>query len=165
MSGLTSAWRPIAEGADGIRQILQHLRVMKDYYGSLPSVRNAAIAIAGSLVNNDQAGQIARLTEYVRRAMVYQADPWNSEFTQTPDLLLVQINRRGYAHGDCDDHVLLFASLAESLGIYTEINGVMAPGSSTWNHVIATAYIDDQPVDVDLCAKDGFEPSYPEKLN
>lgn len=161
---MTSAWRPIAEGTDGIRQILQHLRVMKEYYGSLPSIRNAALAIAGSLINNDQAGQIARLTEYVRRAMVYQADPWNSEFTQTPDVLLLQINRTGYARGDCDDHVLLFASLAESLGIYAEIVGVIVAPGTTWNHVIVTAHPNDEPVDIDLCAKEGVEPVYESKL-
>ncbi len=162
---MTSAWRPIAEGTDGIRQIVQHLQGMKNYYGSLPTVRNAAIAIAGSQINNDQVGQISRLTEYVRRAMIYQADPWNSEFTQTPDVLLLQINRLGYARGDCDDHVLLFASLAEALGIYAEIVGVIAPPGSTWNHVIVTAYPNDQPVDIDLCAKEGYEPTYESKLS
>lgn len=133
---------------------------MKEYYGGLPSVRAAALIIAGSQVNNDQTGQVDRLADYVRRAMVYQADPYNAEFTQTPDVLLVQINRRGFARGDCDDHVLLFASLAESLGIYCDIVGVMAPGSSNYDHVIVEAYPFDQPVQIDLCAKDGEPPVY-----
>jgi len=160
----TSAWIPIAEGEAGIRQIVNRLQRMKDYYGALPAIRAAALAIAGTRVNNDQQGHVDRLAEYVRRGVVYQADPYNAEFTQTPDVLLLQINRRGFARGDCDDHVLLFASLAESLGVFTDIVGVVAPGGSTWNHVIVIAYPNEQPQQIDLCAKEGWQPVYHETL-
>ena len=154
------AWIPIADGEAGVRQIVTRLNAMKDYYGALPSIRAAALAIAGSRINNDQAGHVQRLAAYVRRALVYQADPFNAEFTQTPDVLLLQINATGAAHGDCDDHCLLFASLAEALGIYTQIVGVMAPGTEDWNHVICIAHPNDEPVQVDLCAKDVPQPEY-----
>lgn len=155
---------PITDGEPGIRQILQNLQALKNYYGSLPSIRAAALAIGGTRTNNDQLTSALKLADYVKRGLVYQADPFNSELTQTPDVLLLQINRRGYAAGDCDDHVLLFASLAESLGIYTEIVGVKAPGSDAWNHVIVITWPNETAYQLDLCAKEGMQPQYAEIL-
>lgn len=161
---MSTAWMPIAEGEQGIRTILQNLQALKNYYGTLPSIRAAALAIGGTRTNNDQLTSARKLADYVRRGMVYQADPFNAEFTQTPDVLLLQINRQGYAAGDCDDHVLLYAALAEALGIYTEIVGVMAPGSDTWNHVIVITAPNDTPWQLDLCAKEGQQPVYEDVL-
>jgi len=156
----SSAWMPIADGQPGIQQIVGNLNAMKDHYGSLPAIRAAAVAIAQPTTDDDDQGNVAKLASFVRKAVIYVKDPINSEFTQTPDVLLLQIHATGQARGDCDDHVLLFASLAESLGVFCTIAGVMAPGSSTYNHVIVLAYPDGEETQIDLCAKTGASPQY-----
>lgn len=161
---MPSAWKPIADGPAGIREIVATLNRLKVFYGARPSIRAAALRIAGVREDNDQMANTELLAAFVRQAMKYQADPFNAEFTQTPDVLLLQINRTGFAWGDCDDHCLLFASLAEALGIYTEIIGVIAEGTDYFNHVICVAFPHDQPIEIDLCAKDGRQPAYPEQL-
>jgi hypothetical protein len=155
-----TAWIPIAEGQPGINQILAQLSALKTYYGSLPAIRSAALAIASSQVNDDDSGNVDRLTRFVRKAVIYVKDPLNSEFTQTPDVLLLAIHKNGSAQGDCDDHVLLFASLAESLGIPVQVAGVKTQDSDIVNHVIAIAWPNGQPQQIDLCAKAGFNPTY-----
>lgn len=164
MPAAAQAWVPIADGPTGILQIVRFLNSAKDHYGTLPAIRAAALKIAGTKVNDDQAGHVARLAAFVRNAVVYVADPMNAEFTQTPDVMLLAIHRKGQTFGDCDDHVLLFSSLVESLGVPSEIVAVKAPGSFTFNHVVSIAYPNGEPIEIDLCAKDGPAPDYPEKL-
>jgi hypothetical protein len=159
-----SSWTPIAEGLAGIRQIVANLNAAKDYYGSLPAIRAAALAIATPTVDDDDRGNVNKIAAFVRSSVVYVKDPINSELTQTPDVLLLAIHNAGTARGDCDDHVLLFASLVESLGIFCSIVGVKTPDSETFNHVIALAYPDGEEEQVDLCAKTGQQPFYPDTL-
>lgn len=161
---MLSGWLPVADGEAGIQQIVGRLAALKNHYGAQPAIRRAAVKIAGGIVNDDDRGNAERLARFVRRALVYVKDPLDAEFIQAPDVLLLEIVAQGRAHGDCDDHVLLYASLAQSLGIPTEIAGVKLPPSPTFNHVIAISDIDGEQVEVDLCAKDGFQPVYPEKL-
>jgi len=154
----------IGSGRAGIEYTLGVMTRWKQFYGAQPQIRRAALIIAGSLEDDDKRGQAARLAQFVKASLVYQQDPVNSEHITSPDVLLVAISRDGYAPGDCDDHVLLFATLAESLGIPTQIAGVKTPGSDRINHVIAVVSIDGQEIDIDLCAKHGPQPPYPEKL-
>lgn len=161
---MRSAWQPIADGPAGVTQIVAQLNSAKDYYGSLPCIRAAALAIAAPGTDNDNAGNAQKLAQFVRGALVYVADPINSELTQTPDVLLLAINRDGCARGDCDDHVLLYCSLCESLGIPCEVTAVKSPGSPRFDHVIATACIDGTPTQVDLCCKFGEQPVYSETM-
>lgn len=157
------ATQPHDDGAAGVSQTLALLAAMKDYYGTVPAIRTAALIIAGTRADDDQATQAAALAEFVRRSLVYQMDPVNAEFIQTPDVLLNEISDHGTAAGDCDDHVLLFCSIAEALGIACSVAGVPANGSPVVNHVIAVAHLPAGDVDVDLCAKLGFVPEYPVK--
>ncbi len=156
----------IGSGPDGTAATLALLTAWKNYYGTLPAIRRAALLIAGSIEDNNQAAQVASLAQFVKQSLVYQADPINSEFVQSPDLLLVAISTSadGVARGDCDDHVLLFCALAESLGIACDAAGVRANGAAVVNHVIAVVHLATGDMDVDLCAKQGWQPAYPDKL-
>lgn len=161
---MLTSWLPIDEGENGIRQIVDRLGALRDYYGALPVIRSAAIAIAGGNQDDDDQGNVDRLASFVRTAVIYQKDPLNAEFVQAPDVMLLNITKRGYTYGDCDDHVLLFASLAESLGVRTAIAGVKLE-SGSFNHVIAVPAIEDRNlIDVDLCAKHGEALAYAEKI-
>ncbi len=156
----TVAWTPISDGQRGIDEILRTLTAVKNFYGARPEIRAAALAIAGAGVEDDDAGHVARLANFVRRAMVYVKDPIDAELTQSPDVLLLEINRAGRARGDCDDHVVLFCALAQSLGIFASVVAVKTPGAALWNHVIARALVNGAALDIDLCAKFGAQPRY-----
>lgn len=161
---MQTGWQNVADGRAGILQILATLERLKNFFGTVPAIRAAALTIAATSANNDQAGHVARLAQFVRSALIYVADPINAEWIQTPDVLLLEINSRGHARGDCDDHCLLFASLAESLGVPCQIVGVVSHGGSSFDHVIVTATVDGVDQDFDLCAKNGEQPMYSEKL-
>ncbi len=154
----------IPDGVSGVEKIVALLNRLKTYYGRLPAIRAAALRITRPKVDHDQAGQVNALARFVRSAVIYVADPFNAEFIQTPDVLLLEINQHGKAYGDCDDHCLLFAALCESLGISVDISGVVSVGGRTFDHVICTAYLDGGTLDYDLCAKGSVQPAYPEKL-
>lgn len=158
----TVAWAPISDGQRGIDQILRTLTAVKNFYGARPEIRAAALAIAGGGAEDDDAGHVARLATFVRRGMLYVKDPIDAELTQTPDVLLLEINRSGRAPGDCDDHVVLFCALAQSLGIFASVVAVKTPGAQLWDHVIARVLVNGEPQQIDLCAKFGQQPEYPE---
>lgn len=162
MSGMLSRRAPIAGGPEGIRQILSRLGALRDFYGAQPAIRAAALEIAAPQSDNDNAGNAARLAEFVRARVVYVADPIHTEFAQTPDVLLLAIDCAGRAFGDCDDLVLLFACLCESLGIPAKICAVETPLATpgTPDHVISCACINGRWVDFDLCAKGQTQPTY-----
>lgn len=144
---------PVADGAPGIAFIVGTLNQLKDYYGALPSIRAAALRIVSGIATGDQAPQINALARFVRTAVHYVSDPLYREFIQTPDVLLLQIHEQGYAQGDCDDHCLLFAALAEAIGIPSTIVGVQTPGAAIPDHVIVTAHLEQGDLSFDLVAK------------
>lgn len=161
---MIAAQRSLSDGPDGIADTLAVMTRLKDFYGANPAIRSAALVIAGTATNDDQAGEAGNLAKFVRSAVTYQADPVNSEFIQTPDVMLATIHRNGMTYGDCDDHVLLFCSLAESLGIACDAAGVTTPGEDRINHVIAIAHFPGGDVQIDLCAKFGPAPTYANPL-
>ncbi len=161
---MLTARRALAVGDEGTLDTLATMNRLRDVYGTLPAIRRAALLVTGSAADDDQRDQVAKLAAFVRRALVYRQDPVNSEFMQTPDVVLLEINATGQAYGDCDDHVLLFAALCESLGVSCDIAGVKTPGSDTVNHVIAIAHPAGDFCEIDLCAKRGWQPEYPEKM-
>lgn len=155
---------PIPDGREGIAQIVATLNQVKDSYARLPAIRAAALAIVGRVGDNNQAAQVTRLAAFVRAGMQYTKDPLDAEFVQTPDRLLLAIHDRGYASGDCDDSAVLFASLAQSLGIPCTIPAVKAPGSDAFDHVIVVAQLDGGPLTFDLICKGNWVPPYDEFL-
>lgn len=161
---MLTARRALANGDEGTLDTLATMNRLRDLYGTFPAIRRAALVIGGSEGDDDQLAQVKKFAAFVRRAVVYRQDPLNSELMQTPDVMLLEINATGQAFGDCDDHVLLFSVLCEAVGVACDIAGVKAPGSDTVNHVIAIAHPNGDTIEIDLCAKRGCQPEYPEKM-
>ncbi len=155
---------PIADGAAGVGAIVQTLAPVKTAYGRLPAMRAAAIRIIGNVGDHDQAAQIVALARYVREHVRYLNHPHNAQYVQTPDVMLIQIDRAGFVYGDCTMHALLFASLCEAIGIPCDIAGVTAPGSLTPDHVIVVAHLDAGDLEYDLTCKGFEQPAYGEKI-
>ncbi len=162
---MVSSVRSVPDGLAGVRQIVGDLNVIKDHCGRLPAIRTVALRIIGKTGDGDQAAQIAALARFVREKLIYTADPLNAEYIQSADLILLQIARDGKARGDCDDHCVLFSSLAEAIGIPAEIVGVCGPGATMPDHVIVVVQLESGPLEYDLCAKGFEQPYYAEKLH
>lgn len=113
--------------------------------------------------DNDQNAQAKRLLDFVRAKMIYTADPLGSEQITDPVNLLLDIQQRGEARGDCDDHVVLLASLLGSIGIPAEPLAVKYKGSR-YNHVIVRAKLGGEWVEMDPCSKSGPQPVYRDML-
>jgi hypothetical protein len=155
----------VADGLPGILAIVGRANQVKDIGSTQPVVREVALLIARPQLDHDQAGQIASLANFVMSAVVYVMDPLHVEYMQAADLMLADIFTHGRTSGDCDDHCILFGALAQSLGIPVEIVAVKTSAEiPTPNHVIAIAHPDSGPVEIDLCAKNGERPVYPEKF-
>ncbi len=151
---MLSSVSPVSDGARGIAEIVAQCNALREFYGRVPAIRSAALTLAPPRCDDDKRGQLAQLAAFVRVAMRYVADPFNAEFIQTPDRLLLEINERGYAHGDCDDSALLFAALAESVGVACEIVSVnTGAGSAVDDHVLVLAQVGGETIEFDLIQK------------
>jgi transglutaminase-like putative cysteine protease len=96
--------------------------------------------------------------------MVYLADPDGGEFIQTPLVLLNTIRQKGFAYGDCDDHVVLLGAMLTSVGIPARAVAVKLHGSDHYNHVVVEYPLNGTTVLIDPCAKTVPTPHYRDRL-
>ncbi len=160
VSGVT----PLPDGPQGVVDTVQQLARLKTYYGRLPAIRAVALRIVAGTGNHDQAAQVNAIAAFVRGAIDYVCDPLNVEFITTPDVILAQIGRHGFAQGDCDDHALTFASLLESIGIAADVVGVAAIAGGAPDHVVVVAHLEGGDLTFDLVAKGLQQPSYDDMI-
>lgn len=71
--------------------------------------------------HEDQEREAEAMLYWVRRHMTYTPDPVDIEHIKWPSALFYEINRLGSATGDCDDYVMLYATLTASRGIPTQV--------------------------------------------
>lgn len=97
-----------------------------------PAVRNAALSILRSFgLDSRNTLAVARaLFRWIRNNIKFVLDPAEVETIQDP---LVTLNLLA---GDCDDHSILMAALAESVGIPARFH-VVGPGRQEFQHVYA----------------------------
>jgi transglutaminase-like putative cysteine protease len=96
--------------------------------------------------------------------MVYLADPDGGEFIQTPLVLLNTIGQKGFAYGDCDDHVVLLGAMLTSVGIPARAVAVKLHGADHYNHVVVEYPLNGGTVLIDPCAKTVATPHYRDRL-
>lgn len=145
---------------DGI-QIVQILHELVQRYARLPEIHERAAKIVLGLADDDQLSQIYRLSNFVRDHVQFLRDPHLGEYIISPLVMLDKIAASGKATGDCDDHVLLLNSLAQSIGFPTRVVGVKA-NSDLYNHVLSSIYFRNKWVDIDSTIKIGEQPVYAE---
>jgi len=129
-----------------------------------PAVREWAAYICRNLTNNDLPGQVAAITQFVRRNVTYVRDPVGQEYLVAPRQMLTQYSETGAMLGDCDDHVMLLNGLLQSVGFDTQCLGVKHGGASDYNHVISGVKSDRGVVQIDPCQKDGNDKTYADVL-
>lgn len=156
---------PLRYGEPDAPQILAYLQQLSVHFGRSPYVREAARRILPVLFRqNDQPAIAQALVNFVRNNIVYVHDPEGGEFVVSPIVMLQDIFSGTSPIGDCDDHVLLLNSMARSLGIETHVVGVKLYAKDRWDHVISSLLIGGRWIDVDPCAKGGWQPDYRERL-
>jgi len=146
--------------------IIAWLNELVVMFGRDPDVRAYTERILPTtLFDNDILGYLRAITAFVKENVKYVSDPEGTEYVISPLVLLQRIEQQGLARGDCDDHCLLHAAMARSLGINERIIGVkQGPQSTYFDHVIVEAPVDGQTIDIDPCAKIAPQPTYLEKL-
>lgn len=152
---------PPEHDSTAILKVLERVRLE---YSRNQLVWQTALSIIGRSDNNAQMQHVDKIARYVREKMIYVRDPDSGEFVTAPDILIRRINDQGYAHGDCDDHALLFNSLLGAVGIQTRFAGVMLPHTNVWNHVISDFKLGNQWFEIDTCSKKGTRVVYTRRL-
>jgi transglutaminase-like putative cysteine protease len=100
----------IPDGPDGIALTLREMaRIVRDWR-THPEVIDLARQIVAELPGKDYFNEAALLHEYVQENVRYVRDVEGVETIQTPLVTLAQ------AAGDCDDQVILTATLLNAIG-------------------------------------------------
>ena len=155
---------PLDPRAPDAWTIISAIQFVIEQFGRDPRIRAATLPLISSRINNDVRNNANTIANWVMRKMVYLADPDGGEFIQTPLVLLNTIGQKGFAYGDCDDHVVLLGAMLTSLGIPTRAAAVKLHGSDVYNHVVIEYMAQGQPILVDPCAKNVPTPNYRDRL-
>lgn len=155
---------PIGDQHPDAHYIIAYINQMAIQFGQQPVVRESAVSIIGKQADNDVDAHIRRLVSFVRDNVRYVADPIDGEYIISPVEMIRRIKASGYVQGDCDDHVLLLNSLANSVGIPTRAVGVKLRARDRFDHVISSVNIRGKWIDIDPCVKSNRQPLYLEKL-
>ncbi len=135
MSNLPLRTQHIFDGNVGIYQTLV---VMRKVIISACDNREFNI-FAKQLVQIDWSidQKINWLENYVYSNVKYVSDPNAFEYVKYPILLFKEIIGRGYAEGDCDDHVVLLSALLTCNFIPNSIIALAIPSQGEgFNHVV-----------------------------
>lgn len=147
-------------------QIIAYLSELSFQYAQNPAVRTATIQILHHFGtgNNATDSNVRILTDWVKDHVVYVPDPEDAEYIIAPPVMIRNIEEAGRTYGDCDDHVLLLASMLKAVGIPTKVVGVSLNSPNRYDHVIVSARVHGQWRDIDACAKDWTQPVYLKRL-
>ena len=148
-----------------LRKALLLLAEIRDHYTNFPFIRTTTVSVGSPWANDDQEGMLSRITRFVRDRVIYVEDPVGFEWVTAPDVMLADIMQKGRAHGDCDDHALLLATMLQTIGIRAKFEAVkLLPNDAEFNHVIVSANLRGEWIDLDSTIKSIAQPHYQDKL-
>jgi len=133
----------LADGMRGIEQTLGTMRQLVNEFRTNLDIRQTATATIFLTPEKNQLAEANALFELVRDGIRYTRDINGVETISTP---LMTLQGR---LGDCDDQVVLLATLLESVGYPTRfvVAGYNYPGEL--EHVYLQALLDGQWIDMD----------------
>lgn len=111
----------IESGAPGLRAKLERMRELVGAAVRDPAFRADVAGIIRHVPEKDHDGEIRAIVDHVRGGIRYMRDPYDPqglELFTDPVLMLADV-AAGTAAGDCDDHVLLAASMLGVAGYPT----------------------------------------------
>ena len=134
-----------------------------------PTIRNLSVRIVSKVASNDYIGEAKALYEWVRDNIRYVRDIRGVETLQWPTVTLPSTySDLGIGAGDCDDHVILLASMLLSLGmkdVYMRIV-TFRPTCKEWRHIYLVIKQNGKEYPLDAIIKNkkwGFEAPYYDK--
>lgn len=137
---------------DAVAMTIGAMAAMAIHAGTTsPMVNQAAAAIARACGQFQQACQVKRLYEWIRKVVRFKPDPINMEHLRYPDQLLAEIEftPEGMAAADCDCQSMLTASILIALGIPAVfvVDGRSADG--VLEHVYVAAELNGKLIPMD----------------
>lgn len=109
----------IGDDNDAIRDLVKNRMI--------PRIRDAAqnrLVQTWARINfgqSNQKNEAENILYWVRRSMIYTPDPPDVEHVKWPSALFDEIRRLGHATGDCDDYVMLYATVTAARNIPTQL--------------------------------------------
>jgi hypothetical protein len=103
-----------------------------------PIIRNLAVNIVSNVESNDYPNEAKKVYYWVRDNIRYVRDIYRCETLQYPCVTLPCIySDQGIGAGDCDDHVILLASLLLAIGAKDLKMRIVKYKKTTpeWNHI------------------------------
>jgi len=134
--------RPLADGDAGTFATVALMRQMIDRYKADPALRERAVAVAFLTPAHDEVAEIEAVYNFVRDNVRYTKDVVGIETLATPDKTLA------LRYGDCDDMVVLLATLLESIGYPTRMVIEDYSGAG-WEHVYLLVALDNRMIPLD----------------
>lgn len=144
----------IPEGPAGINITLRHMRKFVREGKVKPVIRELAFSLTNHLPPKDWVGEVRAIHEFVRDRIRYVKDITDVETVAWPEYTLQK------GAGDCDDKVVLAASLLESIGHPTRLVAIgFHPG--VYSHVYLETKIGPRWISVETTepVNVGWQPS------
>lgn len=110
----------IADSVQGTGKTVATVRQLINEGGKDPRVIAAARKIVAPVAEMHPEHEVAEVFGHVRRGIRYVQDPYHAETLTDASTLVREMEEKGRAHGDCDDHVIALGSLLEAIGYPTE---------------------------------------------
>lgn len=142
-SGLSGRLLTISNGAAGVFDTAAAMRQIINAFKTDLEIRTTAANVVFLTPEKDDLAEVEAVFNWVRDHIRYLKDINQVETLTTPDRTLM------FGYGDCDDQVVLLASMLESIGYPTRlvISGYYDPG--IYEHVYLQALVGNQYIDLD----------------
>lgn len=125
----------IPDGDAGIEATLRHMERLIDKASGDPRFIRIAQRIATTTAPRDEDAQAQAILAWVREHTFYVHDPIGKELVKDADFMMRELQESGTIPSDCDDQVVLTASLLRAVGIDAEPI-VVSPDQGTYTHVL-----------------------------
>lgn len=150
----------IPEGREGTRATLKAMARMVADAKKRPIIRENAVSLVSSCLGKDYRCELQLIFEFVRDRIRYIRDVADVETVQWPEVTLQN------GGGDCDDKVVLAASLLQAIGHPVRMVALRFDPNREFSHVILESRIGPQWVGLEL-TEDwpmGMVPPYTERM-
>lgn len=122
------------------------------------SVATPVVALARTMRRSSGRATAARIREYLAERMRFEFDPFDVELVRSPSYLIREIERTGFASGDCDDVATLGAALALAARIPARYVLVGFSKAAPFEHVFTELLTEAGPVELDTTKPEQFPP-------
>jgi transglutaminase-like putative cysteine protease len=137
-NAITYSHTKLAAGTPGVEETLRQMARLVRYSAVDPRVRDFAINLVRDCRGHDFECEIRTCFEYVQRRITYRRDPASDERVQDARRTIFN-----FGTGDCDDKVVVLASLLAVLGHKSRFV-VCGFHSDDYSHVYLQVFISGQ---------------------